>query len=186
MGKRLTKITTKTGDNGTTAIADGTRLAKHHLRICAIGDIDELNAHLGLLLSEPLADPLPSELNKIQHDLFDAGAELCMPPHSFFPEQSVARLEQLTQEFNQDLPPLNEFILPGGSRAAALAHVTRTVARRAERSLTLLHDSEPLNPTLLIYMNRLSDLLFVWSRWILLKANLPEVQWKKGFNQSTH
>lgn len=183
MSKRLSKITTKTGDNGTSAIADGTRLPKHHPRLCAIGEIDELNSHIGLLLTEPLPEPLPSELCKVQHDLFDAGAELSMPEHSFFPTHAVSRIEALIHELNQHLPALNEFILPGGSRSAALAHIARTVARRTERSLTKLKESDTLSYNLLIYMNRLSDALFVIARWILFKANLPETQWKKGFNQ---
>ncbi|MDX1668688.1 MAG: cob(I)yrinic acid a,c-diamide adenosyltransferase [Limnobacter sp.] len=185
MGKRLSKITTRTGDDGTTGLADGSRLTKCDKRVETMGDVDELNSHLGLLLTEPIPEPLRTELIRIQHDLFDLGAALCMPGYEVFPRGAVERLEKLIDQFNEPLPRLEEFILPGGSRAAAYAHIARTVARRAERSLVLLQQNgqETVPDDLLLYLNRLSDLLFVAARWIHQKAGVQDVQWQKGFNK---
>lgn len=183
MGNRLSSITTRTGDDGTTGLADGSRLAKNDLRVHAMGDVDELNSHLGLILTEPLPERLATELTRIQHDLFDLGAALCMPGFDVFPPQAVARLDDLIKEFNEPLPRLEEFILPGGSKASAYAHIARTVCRRAERVLVDLNQKAELPKDLLLYLNRLSDFLFVASRWIHHKKGVLDVQWKKGFNR---
>ena len=183
MGNRLSSITTRTGDDGTTGLADGSRLAKNDLRVHAMGDVDELNSHIGLILTEALPERLATELTRIQHDLFDLGAALCMPGFDVFPPQAVARLEDLIKEFNQPLPRLEEFILPGGSKASAYTHIARTVCRRAERVLVDLNQQQKLPEDLLLYMNRLSDFLFVASRWIHHKKGVRDVQWKKGFNR---
>lgn len=183
MGKRLSSITTRTGDDGTTGLADGRRLNKADDRVEAMGDVDELNSHLGLLLTENIPEPLKTELIRIQHDLFDLGAALCMPGYDVFPHNAVARLDDLIKKFNEPLTRLEEFILPGGSRASAYAHIARTVARRAERNLVKLMDKETVPEDLLLYLNRLSDLLFVAARWIHLQFGVEDVQWKKGFNK---
>ena len=173
MGHRLSKIYTRTGDQGQTGLGDGSRLSKDAARVEALGTVDELNAHLGLLLSEPLPTAIQQLLQEVQHDLFDLGSELAVPGYYALAEGKVKTLETALEQFNQVLPPLKEFILPGGNRPAALTHVARTVCRRAERRLvTLLHDSantegsEPPkdNLTLIPYLNRLSDLLFVIAR----------------------
>lgn len=174
---RLTKITTRTGDDGTTGLADGSRLAKDSARICAIGSVDELNSHLGVLLAETLPDSERAELLRIQNDLFDLGGMLASPGAPF----DVAKLERLDaaiMHYNAALPPLREFILPGGTRAAALCHVARTVARRAERDLLHLMHSEAIPREGLQYLNRLSDLLFVLSRTLNRAADQNELLWK--------
>lgn len=185
MGNRLSSITTRTGDDGTTGLADGSRLAKSDLRVHAMGDVDELNSHIGLVLTETLPPQLATELTRIQHDLFDLGAALCMPGFDVFPAQAVERLENLIKEYNAPLPRLEEFILPGGSKAAAYTHIARTVCRRAERVLVDLNQQQTLPEDLLLYMNRLSDFLFVASRWIHHQQGVSDVQWKKGFNRPT-
>lgn len=179
---RLSKITTRTGDDGTTGLADGSRLAKNSPRITAIGTVDELNSHLGLLLTETLAPALRDSLLGIQHELFEFGGELAMPSHVFIHEAHVLRLEQLLQKFNAELPPLKEFILPGGSRAAALCHVARTVCRRAERDCISLVEIESISPALVHYLNRLSDLLFVLSRIINREQQIDDVLWQRKRN----
>lgn len=184
MGNRLSTITTRTGDDGTTGLADGSRLMKNELRVHAMGEVDELNSHLGLVLTEELPQPLGTELTRIQHDLFDLGAALCMPGYDVFPAQAVERLDTLIAEFNKPLPRLEEFILPGGSRAAAYLHIARTVARRSERVLVELRSKEDNTPeALLLYLNRLSDFLFVAARWVHHQTGLTDVQWRKGFNK---
>lgn len=179
---RLTKITTRTGDNGTTGLADGSRLAKNCTRIAAIGAVDELNSHLGLLLTETLSTRLQQLLSDIQHELFELGGELAMPGHTFIRESHVLRLEEALQEFNAGLPPLREFILPGGSRAAALCHVARTVCRRAERECVSLGQAEQVSAFLMQYLNRLSDLLFVTSRFINRERQIADVLWRRKEN----
>ena len=179
MGNRLSKIATRTGDNGTTGLGDGSRTEKDSLRIQAIGDVDELNSNLSVLLCEQLPPALQEELISIQHDLFDLGGELCIPGYTMITEVQVARLDALLEKYNADLPPLKDFILPGGSRAAALAHVCRTVCRRAERSIVSLGKSEKINANPRQYMNRLSDLLFVLSRVLNRFAGGTDVQWEK-------
>src|SRR6478672_10461723 len=144
MGNRLSKIATRTGDNGTTGLGDGSRTDKDSLRVQAMGDVDELNSHLGVLLCEDMPAPLREELVSIQHDLFDLGGELSIPGYALIGEAHVARLDALLERYNAVLPPLQEFILPAGSRAASLAHVCRTVARRAERAIVALGKQETL------------------------------------------
>ena len=183
MGKRLTAIVTRTGDDGTTGLGDGSRVKKNHLRVHAMGDIDELNACLGLLLTEPLSDDIHTELVKIQHDLFDLGGGLCIPNFDNLSVLQVNRIDALIKHYNADLPALNEFVLPGGCRAAALAHIARTVCRRAERSLVSLAEFEALPLSLPQYVNRLSDLLFVLSRTLNKHAMTGDVLWKPNLNK---
>ena len=179
MGNRLSKIATRTGDNGTTGLGDGSRTEKDSLRIHAIGDVDELNSQVGVLLYEELPDALRQELISIQHDLFDMGGELCIPGYTMITEVQVARLDALLAKYNADLPYLKDFILPGGSRAAAIAHVCRTVCRRAERAIVSLGKTEKVNDMPRQYMNRLSDLLFVLARVLNRFAGGTDVQWEK-------
>lgn len=178
MGHRLSKIVTRTGDDGTTGLADGRRVAKHAPRITALGEVDELNSFLGLLLTEPLAEDLRLLLTTIQNDLFDVGGELAMPDYAQVGEAHLLRLDEAIARLNADLPPLREFILPGGSRAAALAHVCRAVCRRAERSLVALAEQESLSASLGQFLNRLSDLLFVLARQLNRAAHQAEPAWR--------
>ena len=177
MGNRLSKIATRTGDNGTTGLGDGSRVDKDNLRVQAMGDVDEMNSHLGLLLSEDLPAGLREELFTIQHDLFDLGGELCIPGYALIAETHVARLDALLDKYNADLPPLADFILPAGSRAASQAHVCRTVCRRAERAIVTLGKAETLNDHPRQYMNRLSDLMFVLARVLNRFAGGSDVLW---------
>jgi cob(I)alamin adenosyltransferase len=182
MGKRLTRIATRTGDDGSTGLADGARVAKGHPRVAAMGEVDELNSHLGVLLAEPLPDDVRSLLQQIQHQLFNLGGELSLPGQALLHADAVAALDQALERYNAALPALAEFILPGGSRSAAIAHVARTVARRAERALVALGESESVNVVPRQYLNRLSDLLFVLAR-VLNRANLDglggdDVYWR--------
>lgn len=177
MGNRLSKIVTRTGDDGTTGLADGTRIAKDSARIQVIGTIDELNSQLGLLLSETLAADVRENLLKIQNDLFDLGAALAYPAATFT-EDKLSRLDAAIIHYNTALPPLKEFILPGGTRAGALCHVARTVARRAEREFVVLTHTEEAPTHGLPYLNRLSDLLFVLSRVVNRAADQAETYWK--------
>ncbi|SFH98420.1 cob(I)alamin adenosyltransferase [Collimonas sp. OK307] len=179
MGNRLSKIATRTGDNGSTGLGDGSRTDKDSLRIQAIGDIDELNSQLGLLLCDKLDAALRETLLSIQHDLFDLGGELCIPGYTSISDAQVAQLDRLLEKYNADLPPLKDFILPGGSHAAALAHVCRTVCRRAERSIVSLGKSETVSEALRQYVNRLSDLLFVLSRVLNRADGGSDVLWQK-------
>lgn len=179
MGNRLSKIATRTGDNGTTGLGDGTRVAKDALRVHAMGDVDELNSHLGLLLCEDMPTALREELVSIQHDLFDMGGELCIPGYQLIEEAHVLRLDALLAKYNAELPPLQEFILPAGSRAASQAHVCRTVCRRAERTVVTLGQAETINDGVRQYLNRLSDLLFVLSRVLNRYAGGSDVLWEK-------
>ncbi len=179
MGFRLSRIATRTGDDGSTGLGDGSRTPKDSPRIEAIGGVDELNAALGLLLCEPLPEAMRAALTDIQHDLFDLGGELCIPGFENLPEARVARLDELLDHYNADLPPLQEFILPGGSRAAAQAHVARTVCRRAERAIVALGRAEPVRPVCRQYANRLSDLLFVLARALNRHAGGGDVLWQK-------
>jgi cob(I)alamin adenosyltransferase len=179
MGHRLSKIVTRTGDAGTTGLGDGTRVAKDSARIDAIGAIDELNSTLGLVLSEPLPEAVARCLASVQHDLFDLGGELSIPGYAAVTDAHVERLEDAVERFNADLGPLKEFILPGGTRAAATAHVARTVCRRAERTLVRLAATEPVNGAVRRYVNRLSDLLFVLARVLNHAAGRTDVLWQK-------
>ena len=175
---RLTKISTRTGDAGETGIADGSRVGKDSLRICALGDVDELNSSIGLILSEPLPEDVELGLEAIQHDLFELGAELCQPGQIRIGAGHIARLDERLESANATLPPLAEFILPGGTRAAALCHVARTVCRRAERTLVELSKSETVGMAALKYLNRLSDLLFVYARMVNRAQGCPDKCWK--------
>jgi cob(I)alamin adenosyltransferase len=183
MANRLTKIYTRTGDDGTTGLADGSRVAKHEPRVEALGAVDETNSAIGLLLSENLPPEVRTCLTGVQHDLFDLGGELCMPGHTIMNEEHCKRLEHALDAFNAKLPRLKEFILPGGSRAASLSHVARTTCRRAERALVALSRTETLAPPLLQYLNRLSDLLFVLARVINRHAGGDDVYWQQGKNR---
>lgn len=180
MGNRLSKIATRTGDGGTTGLGDGSRVGKNCQRIAAIGDVDELNAHIGVLLTEDLPADVRDALRHIQHDLFDLGGELSIPGYTLLQAPQVAQLDDWLAHYNADLPRLAEFILPGGSRAAAQAHVCRTVCRRAERSLVELGAAEALNEAPRQYLNRLSDLLFVLSRVLNRAGGGTDVLWQRG------
>lgn len=164
MANRLTSITTRTGDDGTTGLGDGSRVSKDHVRIHALGDIDELNSSLGVLLVEPLPASARALLNEVQHDLFDLGGELSVPGMALLRTQQVEKIDGLIAQLNASLPRLAEFILPGGCRASALAHVSRTIARRAERSVIRLKQAETVRDEICLYLNRLSDFLFVLAR----------------------
>ncbi len=182
MSNRLTQIATRTGDDGTTGLGDGSRVPKHHLRVAAMGDIDELNSGLGVLLAEPLPDAVRELLVVIQHELFNLGGELSIPGYTLLKADAVLRLDEALATHNAALPRLKEFILPAGTRSAALAHVGRTVARRAERAVVALAAAEPVNEAPRQYLNRLSDLLFVLAR-VLNRANLDglggdDVYWR--------
>jgi len=171
MANRLSNIATRTGDDGSTGLGDGSRVPKDHLRVQAMGDVDELNSNLGVLLAEPLPEDVRELLVTIQHELFNLGGELCMPGYELLKEGAVLRLDQALAHYNAALPRLKEFILPAGTRSAAIAHVCRTVARRAERSVVTLAAAETINAAPRQYLNRLSDLLFVLAR-VLNRANL--------------
>jgi cob(I)alamin adenosyltransferase len=180
MGHRLTKIYTRTGDSGTTGLGDGSRVAKDNARIEAIGAVDELNSCIGLLLAEEVPEPVRQCLTRVQHDLFDLGGELSIPGYTAITEGHVGRLETALDGFNADLPPLKEFILPGGSRAAALCHLGRTVCRRAERRLVSLGAGEQTSTLAQRYLNRLSDLLFVLCRVLNRAVGGTDVYWQKA------
>ena len=179
MGKRLTRIYTRTGDGGETGLADGRRVAKDNARIEAMGAVDELNGALGVLLCESLPQDMRDCLLRVQNDLFDLGGELSVPGHPVLREARITALEQALDHYNADLPPLRNFILPGGSRAAACAHVARTVCRRAERRLVALAGVEAAPTHACPYLNRLSDLLFVLSRVLNVQAGQPDVLWQQ-------
>ena len=164
MGKRLTQIATRTGDDGSTGLGDSTRVSKDSLRVHAMGDVDELNSHIGLLLCEPLPPELEALLLDIQHQLFNLGGELSIPGFELLKPEALLALDQALEDHNAALPRLQEFILPAGTRAASLAHVCRTVARRAERAVVALGNQDALNDTPRQYLNRLSDLMFVLAR----------------------
>ncbi len=175
---RLSKITTRTGDAGETGLGDGARVPKDSARIHALGDIDELNSALGLVLAEDLPEAVRAVLLEAQHDLFDLGGELSIPGHAMLREEQVRRLEEALEAWNADLAPLKEFILPGGSRAAAAAHLARTVCRRAERSVVALGRAEQVSEHARRYLNRLSDLLFVAGRVLNRHAGRGDVPWR--------
>jgi cob(I)alamin adenosyltransferase len=183
MANRLSKIVTRTGDAGTTGLGDGSRVAKDSARIAAIGDVDELNSTLGVLLAEPLPVDVAAMLVAIQHDLFDLGGELAVPGYHAVTDAHVARLEAEVERLNAELSPLKEFVLPGGTRAAALAHVGRAVARRAERSLVHLANETMVGDAARRYLNRLSDLLFVLARTLNRVAGRGDVMWQQRREQ---
>lgn len=178
MAHRLTKISTRTGDDGTTGLANKARVSKDDARVEAIGAVDELNSALGALLAEPLPEDIRVCLTGVQHDLFDLGGELSLPAHAVMNDAHVSRLDQLLERYNASLPPLKDFILPGGTRAAALAHVARVTCRRAERRIVTLARGESVPRVVLQYVNRLSDLLFVLSRALNRHAGTSDVLWQ--------
>ena len=186
MGNRLSKIYTRTGDDGSTGLGDGTRVPKDGARVEAYGTVDELNSVVGMLLAVPgLPPPVADCLTEVQHELFDLGGELCIPGHQMIRAEQVTRLEQALDGFNEALPPLREFILPGGGPAAAACHLARTVARRAERRAWTLARAEQVKPELLQYLNRLSDLLFVVARVLARHERGAEVLWKHQRGRKT-
>lgn len=178
MGNRLTQIATRTGDDGTTGLGDNSRVPKDDLRVQAMGDVDELNSHLGLLLCEPLPEPVRVLLVEVQHELFNLGGELSIPGFELLKAQAVLALDEALATHNATLPRLKEFILPAGTRAAAQAHVCRTVARRAERALVALGARETVRPEPRQYLNRLSDLLFVLARVLNRMDGGDDVYWR--------
>lgn len=184
MGHRLSKIYTRTGDEGTTGLGDGTRVAKDHPRVESYGTVDEANSAIGVVLAVP---GLPADIQRcltdVQHDLFDLGGELCIPGYVVIDEPYVRRLEHELDRFNEHLPPLEDFILPGGGPASAACHLARTVCRRAERQVWSLSAHEPVNEVSLKYLNRLSDLLFVLARVLARHERGGEVLWEKARNR---
>lgn len=185
MGNRLSKIYTRTGDDGTTGLGDGSRISKDDARVEAYGTVDEANSAIGMVLA--CAD-IPEEVRgclvRVQHKLFDLGGELCLPGFTAVNDEHVTRLEQQLDAFNADLPPLKDFILPGGGEAAAACHLARTICRRAERRVATLGRTEDINPAVLRYLNRLSDLLFVIARVLARHAQGQEVLWQREFTDS--
>jgi len=178
MGHRLSKITTRTGDQGETGLGDGSRVPKDHPRVAALGDVDELNSALGVLLAEELPDDMRAAFSQVQQDLLDLGGELSIPGHALLKPGRIEALEKHLEAWNKPLAPLKEFILPGGSRAAAAAHLARTVCRRAERSLVALARQDKVSESARQYLNRLSDLLFVAGRILNQAAGVGDVQWR--------
>src|SRR5450759_2681710 len=179
MSYRLSKITTRTGDDGSTGLGDSSRTPKHHARIEVLGNVDELNSALGALLAEPMAENIAAKLRIVQNDLFDLGGELSIPTHRMLGESHLMPLDEGIAQFNAGLPPLKEFILPGGCRAAALCHIARTVCRRAERSVVTLAQVDDVSPLAVHYLNRLSDLLFVLARVLNHNAGVPDTLWQR-------
>jgi cob(I)alamin adenosyltransferase len=178
MGHRLSKITTRTGDAGETGLGDGTRVAKDSVRVQARGDIDELNCVIGMVLAEDVSREVRDALGQVQHDLFDLGGELSIPGHKLLKPSRVEALEETLEAWNAGLEPLKEFILPGGTRAAAAAHLARTVCRRAERSVVAVGRKDKVGDPARRYLNRLSDLLFVAGRLLNRHAGQNDVQWR--------
>ena len=180
MGNRLSKIYTRTGDKGTTGLGDGSRVDKDSLRVEAYGTVDELNSAVGLVLTADLPEGVQACLTRTQHELFDLGGELCMPGYTMISDEFVGGLERDLDAFNEDLPALKDFILPGGSEAAARCHLARTIARRAERRVISLAQIEDVNEATIRYLNRLSDLLFVIARVLARRDGGSEVLWVHG------
>ncbi|SFM28764.1 cob(I)yrinic acid a,c-diamide adenosyltransferase [Variovorax sp. OV329] len=178
MGNRLTQIATRTGDDGSTGLGDTTRVPKNHLRVAAMGDVDELNSHIGLLLCESMPDAVRELLVDVQHQLFNLGGELSMPGYTLLKPEALLQLDNALAEHNATLPRLAEFILPAGTRAASQAHVCRTVARRAERVVVALGATDAVNDTPRRYLNRLSDLMFVLARVLNRIDGGDDVYWK--------
>lgn len=178
MANRLSKITTRTGDDGSTGLGDGSRTPKDAARVEALGDVDELNSQLGVLLAEDLPAVVGELLSEVQHGLFDLGGELSIPGYTAITDDHLAALDAAIEHYNAALPPLEEFILPAGSRAASLCHVARTVCRRAERRVVTLARGEPVSPLAVQYLNRLSDLLFILCRILNRHAGGTDVCWQ--------
>ena len=185
MGNRLSQIATRTGDAGTTGLGDNQRVSKNNLRVHAMGDVDELNSHIGVLLCEPVPPAIRPLLVEVQHQLFNLGGEPSIPGYELLKTQAVIDLDQALERFNAQLPKLQEFILPAGTRAASLAHVCRTVARRAERSVVALGDAESVNEAPRHYLNRLSDLMFVLARVLNRVDGGDDVYWRSERMQQT-
>jgi len=180
MGHRLSKIYTRTGDDGTTGLGDGSRVPKDSVRVAAYGTVDEANSAIGVVLANPsIPEPIRACLTAVQHDLFELGGELCIPGHSAVTQAFIDRLESDLDGFNTDLPMLKEFILPGGGPASAACHLARTIVRRAERCVTTLASVEDARPEVGMYLNRLSDLLFVIARVLARAENGQEVLWNR-------
>jgi cob(I)alamin adenosyltransferase len=181
MGNRLSKIYTRTGDDGTTGLGDGSRTRKDSARVEAYGTVDEANSAIGLVLAaDSVPDGVRRCLTEVQHDLFELGGELCIPGHAAIEESFIERLERELDKLNTDLPPLKDFILPGGGPAAAACHMARTIVRRAERRVNTLMEEESVRPETLRYLNRLSDLLFVVARVLAREESGQEVLWKRS------
>lgn len=178
MGNRLTQIATRTGDDGTTGLGDNTRVSKNSARPHAMGDVDELNSHIGMLLCEALPDDVRAVLVDVQHQLFNLGGEISVPGYEMLKDDALLRLDEALAHYNAQLPRLLEFILPAGTRAASQAHICRTVARRAERSVVALQESEPMRAAPRQYLNRLSDLMFVLARVLNRVDGGDDVYWK--------
>ena len=177
MGNRLSKIYTRTGDDGSTGLGDGSRVGKDSARVDAYGTVDEANSCIGLLLASEMPADVREQLTRIQHQLFDLGGELCIPGHAAIFDADIEALEARLDHYNDDLPPLKDFILPGGGEAAARCHVARTVVRRAERGTVALARDEDVRPQAIRYLNRLSDLLFVLARVLARASGHGEVVW---------
>lgn len=178
---RITKVTTKTGDKGTTSLGDGTKVSKSNLRICCIGEVDELNSFIGLVKSATTEDDLVQDLNTIQNNLLNLGGELSIPDNNLelLKEESIIRLETSIEEMNKKLPPLKDFILPGGDELSARLHIARSVCRRVERKIVELVGKENGQDIWIKYLNRLSDYLFVLARFHVIKNKIDENQWSK-------
>ncbi len=180
MGNRLSKIYTRTGDDGSTGLGDGSRVAKDSARVSAYGTVDEANSAIGIVLACDLSEPLRKVLVAVQHQLFDLGGELCIPGHAAIFDADIQAIEDTLDAFNADLPPLKDFILPGGGMAAAQAHLARTIIRRAEREVVTLSHIDSVRPEAIRYLNRLSDLLFVLCRVLARESGHGEVLWRHG------
>ena len=178
MGNRLSKIYTRTGDDGSTGLGDGTRVGKDSARVTAYGTVDEANSSIGVVLATQVPDDIRVLLTRVQHQLFDLGGELCIPGHSAITAADIDALEQQLDQFNEALPPLKEFILPAGGEAAARCHLARTIVRRAERETVTLARHDAVRPEAIRYLNRLSDLLFVLARVLARADGQGEVLWK--------
>ena len=177
MGNRLSKIYTRTGDDGSTGLGDGSRVSKDSARVTAYGTVDEANSAIGMILAGDIPEPVRQVLVTVQHQLFDLGGELCIPGHAAITQADIAKLEQQLDGFNADLPPLKDFILPGGTPAAAQAHLARTVCRRVERRIVHLANQEDVSEFARKYINRLSDLLFVLGRALNAAGGRGDVLW---------
>lgn len=185
MGHRLSKIYTRTGDDGSTGLGDGSRTQKDSLRVEAFGTVDELNSFIGLLLSHSLPPEISEFLSGIQHDLFDLGGEISIPGRETLTADYVKRIETALDNYNAELTPLKEFILPGGSQTAALCHIIRTVCRRAERRLISLKQEQTVSTQAVCYLNRLSDFFFVLARYLNMEQGKKDVLWQPGRHQTS-
>ena len=179
MKNRISRVVTRSGDQGQTGLADGSRVSKDSARIDAIGQVDELNSVIGLVISEAVTEKMKEELQSIQNELFNMGGELAIVKTSLMMEDKVLAIDELVENYNNELPPLREFILPGGTKTAGLFHLARSVCRRAERSLVSLGKQESISPVLYQYLNRLSDLFFVYARVANKMAGQSDIFWKK-------